>query len=78
MPRFSCHVNNMQDTQILSILCFQCTYYLQSIICHKGGSSTSGHYVAHVKVDQTWWAFDDNNVGYFSFKPRKYHLKEDV
>ncbi|KAK3283187.1 Ubiquitin carboxyl-terminal hydrolase 26 [Cymbomonas tetramitiformis] len=39
-------------------------YELSAILLHKGTNSTSGHYVAHVRCEETqkWWKFDDEAV----------------
>ncbi|KAK9809511.1 hypothetical protein WJX73_006526 [Symbiochloris irregularis] len=49
------HHNNSAGEQL---------YDLAAILIHKGGSATSGHYVAHVREEGTgrWWRFDDESV----------------
>jgi ubiquitin carboxyl-terminal hydrolase 14 len=37
-------------------------YELQAVLTHKGRSSSSGHYVAWVKGDDTWYKCDDDVV----------------
>ncbi|KAH0785968.1 ubiquitin carboxyl-terminal hydrolase 14 [Histomonas meleagridis] len=37
-------------------------YNLKAIITHKGRSANSGHYIAHVKVNDQWICFDDEKV----------------
>ncbi|KAK6923663.1 Peptidase C19, ubiquitin carboxyl-terminal hydrolase, partial [Dillenia turbinata] len=39
-------------------------YDLSAVLIHKGSTVNSGHYVAHIKDDNTsqWWEFDDEQV----------------
>lgn len=37
-------------------------YTLKAIITHKGRRADSGHYVAHVKVQDQWFRYDDEKV----------------
>jgi ubiquitin carboxyl-terminal hydrolase 14 len=37
-------------------------FRLKAIITHRGRSCSSGHYVAHVNVDGTWFRYDDEKV----------------
>lgn len=39
-------------------------YDLSAVLIHKGTTVNSGHYVAHIKDDNTgqWWEFDDEHV----------------
>uniref|UniRef100_A0A183AQ55 ubiquitinyl hydrolase 1 n=1 Tax=Echinostoma caproni TaxID=27848 RepID=A0A183AQ55_9TREM len=37
-------------------------YDLQGVISHQGRTSSSGHYVAWIKVNGTWMKFDDDVV----------------
>ncbi|KAM7264292.1 hypothetical protein ACFE04_001975 [Oxalis oulophora] len=40
------------------------TYDLKAVLIHKGTAVNSGHYIAHIKDDNTgqWWEFDDEQV----------------
>ncbi|XP_010108151.2 ubiquitin carboxyl-terminal hydrolase 26, partial [Morus notabilis] len=40
------------------------TYDLSAVLIHKGTAVNSGHYIAHVKDENTgqWWEFDDEQV----------------
>lgn len=39
-------------------------YELSAVLIHKGSAVNSGHYVAHIKDEDTeqWWEFDDESV----------------
>lgn len=37
-------------------------YRLKSVITHRGRSANSGHYITHVRRDNTWFRFDDLKV----------------
>jgi ubiquitin carboxyl-terminal hydrolase 14 len=37
-------------------------YGLKAIVTHRGRSCHSGHYVAHVKVGENWYRYDDKKV----------------
>ncbi|KAM7513474.1 hypothetical protein LguiB_012349 [Lonicera macranthoides] len=39
-------------------------YDLSAVLIHKGSAVSSGHYIAHIKDDNTsqWWEFDDEQV----------------
>ncbi|KAJ6685388.1 UBIQUITIN CARBOXYL-TERMINAL HYDROLASE [Salix purpurea] len=39
-------------------------YDLSAVLIHKGTAVNSGHYIAHIKDENTgqWWAFDDEHV----------------
>jgi len=40
-----------------------CLYDLTGVIVHKGDSRCdSGHYYSYVKVNRSWFKFDDENV----------------
>jgi ubiquitin carboxyl-terminal hydrolase 48 len=48
-------------------------YDLSAVLIHKGSAVSSGHYIAHVKDDNTnqWWEFDDeqvSNIGRHPFR----------
>lgn len=40
------------------------TYDLSAVLIHKGTAVNSGHYIAHIKDENTgqWWEFDDEQV----------------
>lgn len=40
------------------------TYDLSAVLIHKGTAVNSGHYIAHIKDENTgqWWEFDDEHV----------------
>ena len=38
-------------------------YELYAAVVHFGSSLFVGHYVAFVKVNETWYLFDDEKVG---------------
>lgn len=38
------------------------SYKLKAFISHKGPSVHSGHYVAHIKVNDSWVLFNDEKV----------------
>ncbi|KAL2643343.1 hypothetical protein R1flu_010930 [Riccia fluitans] len=46
-------------------------YDLAAILVHKGSMANSGHYVAHIKDEQTgeWWQFDDEKVTSLGYHP---------
>ncbi|XP_038696687.1 ubiquitin carboxyl-terminal hydrolase 26 isoform X1 [Tripterygium wilfordii] len=46
-------------------------YDLSAVLIHKGTAVNSGHYVAHIKDDNTgqWWEFDDENVSNLGLHP---------
>lgn len=46
-------------------------YDLTAILVHKGSMANSGHYVAHIKDEQTgeWWQFDDEKVTSLGYHP---------
>jgi len=56
-------------------LCFpsesQLMYELSAILIHKGTAVNSGHYVAHIKDENSgqWWEFDDEHVSKLGFHP---------
>lgn len=39
-------------------------YDLSAVLIHKGTAANSGHYIAHIKDENTgqWWEFDDEHV----------------
>ncbi|XP_061346199.1 ubiquitin carboxyl-terminal hydrolase 26-like isoform X1 [Gastrolobium bilobum] len=43
---------------------FDLVYDLSAVLIHKGTGVNSGHYIAHIKDENTgqWWEFDDENV----------------
>lgn len=43
---------------------FESIYDLSAVLIHKGTAVNSGHYVAHIKDQNTgqWWEFDDEQV----------------
>jgi len=43
---------------------FELIYDLSAVLIHKGTAVNSGHYVAHIKDEDTgqWWEFDDEHV----------------
>ncbi|KAJ1379095.1 Ubiquitin-specific peptidase 48, partial [Sesbania bispinosa] len=43
---------------------FDLIYDLSAVLIHKGTAANSGHYIAHIKDENTgqWWEFDDENV----------------
>ncbi|RYR05646.1 hypothetical protein Ahy_B06g085483 [Arachis hypogaea] len=43
---------------------FELIYDLSAVLIHKGSAVNSGHYIAHIKDENTgqWWEFDDENV----------------
>ena len=43
-------------------------YELFGIVSHMGGNTNCGHYVAHVKIDNKWYIFNDRKVA-LSQKP---------
>jgi len=43
-------------------------YELFGIVSHMGGNTNCGHYVAHVKIEGTWYIFNDRKVA-ISQKP---------
>ncbi|KAH7656175.1 ubiquitin carboxyl-terminal hydrolase 48 protein [Dioscorea alata] len=46
-------------------------YELSAILIHKGTAVNSGHYVAHIKDENSgqWWEFDDEHVSKLGFHP---------
>lgn len=46
-------------------------YELSAILIHKGTTANSGHYVAHIKDENSeqWWEFDDEHVSNLGFHP---------
>ncbi|KAG6554433.1 hypothetical protein Mapa_004350 [Marchantia paleacea] len=46
-------------------------YDLSAILVHKGSMVNSGHYVAHIKDEETgeWWQFDDEKVSSLGYHP---------
>ncbi|QCD99600.1 ubiquitin carboxyl-terminal hydrolase 48 [Vigna unguiculata] len=43
---------------------FELIYDLSAVLIHKGTAVNSGHYIAHIKDENTgqWWEFDDEKV----------------
>ncbi|XP_027330791.1 ubiquitin carboxyl-terminal hydrolase 26-like isoform X2 [Abrus precatorius] len=43
---------------------FEMIYDLSAVLIHKGTAVNSGHYIAHIKDENTgqWWEFDDEHV----------------
>ncbi|OMO61952.1 Peptidase C19, ubiquitin carboxyl-terminal hydrolase 2 [Corchorus capsularis] len=39
-------------------------YELSAVLIHRGTAANSGHYIAHIKDENTgqWWEFDDEHV----------------
>ena len=37
-------------------------FYLVSVITHIGNSTSHGHYICFIKIENHWWKFDDVNV----------------
>lgn len=46
-------------------------YDLSAVLIHKGTAVNSGHYIAHIKDENTgqWWEFDDENVSKLGHHP---------
>lgn len=46
-------------------------YDLSAVLIHKGTTVNSGHYVAHIKDENTgqWWEFDDEHVSNLGHHP---------
>lgn len=46
-------------------------YELSAILIHKGSAANSGHYVAHIKDENSgqWWEFDDEHVSNLGYHP---------
>ncbi|XVF48123.1 hypothetical protein PTKIN_Ptkin03bG0165600 [Pterospermum kingtungense] len=46
-------------------------YDLSAVLIHKGTAATSGHYIAHIKDEDTgqWWEFDDEHVSNLGHHP---------
>ncbi|GAA0153013.1 cysteine protease [Lithospermum erythrorhizon] len=46
-------------------------YELSAVLIHKGSAVNSGHYVAHIKDENTgqWWEFDDEHVSSLGNEP---------
>ena len=56
-------IKNTKEIEIPEYIEIDKKYYkLQSLISHKGGSASSGHYTALVKKNTGWFLYDDNNV----------------
>lgn len=37
-------------------------YRLKAVVCHKGSSPNTGHYVAFIRIDENWVLFNDEKV----------------
>jgi ubiquitin carboxyl-terminal hydrolase 5/13 len=37
-------------------------YDLKAIVCHRGGSTHSGHYVCYIKKEGQWYLYNDEKV----------------
>ncbi|CAJ1972174.1 unnamed protein product [Sphenostylis stenocarpa] len=50
---------------------FELIYDLSAVLIHKGTAVNSGHYIAHIKDENTgqWWEFDDEQVTNLGFHP---------
>jgi ubiquitin carboxyl-terminal hydrolase 48 len=46
-------------------------YDLSAVLIHKGTAVNSGHYIAHIKDENTgqWWVFDDEHVSNLGHRP---------
>ncbi|KAJ6306969.1 hypothetical protein OIU78_022134 [Salix suchowensis] len=46
-------------------------YDLSAVLIHKGTAVNSGHYIAHIKDENTgqWWEFDDERVSNLGLRP---------
>ena len=46
-------------------------YDLSAVLIHKGTAVNSGHYIAHIKDENTgqWWEFDDEHVSNLGRRP---------
>ena len=46
-------------------------YDLSAVLIHKGTAANSGHYIAHIKDENTgqWWEFDDEQVSNLGHHP---------
>ncbi|KAL6953118.1 Ubiquitin carboxyl-terminal hydrolase 26, partial [Sarracenia purpurea var. burkii] len=46
-------------------------YDLSAVLIHKGSAVNSGHYIAHIKDENTrqWWEFDDEHVSNLGVHP---------
>ncbi|XP_021276622.1 ubiquitin carboxyl-terminal hydrolase 26 isoform X1 [Herrania umbratica] len=46
-------------------------YDLSAVLIHKGTAANSGHYIAHIKDENTglWWEFDDEHVSNLGHHP---------
>ncbi|KAL6498056.1 Ubiquitin carboxyl-terminal hydrolase 26 [Orobanche gracilis] len=46
-------------------------YDLAAVLIHKGSAVNSGHYTAHIRVENTgeWWEFDDEHVSNLGRQP---------
>ena len=46
-------------------------YHLSAVLIHRGTAVNSGHYVAHIKEENTgqWWEFDDEHVSKLGYHP---------
>ena len=47
------------------------SYDLSAVLIHKGTAVNSGHYIAHIKDENTgqWWEFDDEHVSNLGHHP---------
>ena len=52
----------MSDSPKKIVSGHQPNYNLYGLICHKGSSCTSGHYIAYVKRGSSWWLANDSSV----------------
>ena len=50
---------------------FDLIYDLSAVLIHKGTGVNSGHYIAHIKDENTgqWWEFDDEHVTNLGLHP---------
>ena len=51
----SLSLQNLQNLQNMD-------YSLYAVVCHKGHSLASGHYVVYLKSNNQWYCMDDDNV----------------
>ena len=49
---------------------------LESIVCHKGSSSSCGHYIAYKKIENKWYLFDDSSCREINIKNNK--IEENI
>lgn len=65
-PRFLNMTERLCDSDKL-----ESVYELTAILVHKGTAVNSGHYVAHIKHEQSgrWWKFDDEHVSELGSNP---------